>query len=145
MLNVRKLSVKDRVSLYLKHRIGKQKKWYNDNCSKNENLGNIFFYIIFGSQIVALLSSYLYVIDKNAVFNPAAVFATFAASFITWAQVKQFKTLSQSYGYTAYELGSIYDLGKNVTTEEDLTKFVVDSEQAISREHTMWLARKIEQ
>lgn len=67
---------------------------------------------------------------------------TIASSFIAWLQVKQHQELSQSYSIAAQELGLILEQGQHIHTEEDFCAFVSDSENAISREHTLWVARR---
>lgn len=144
MYDVRKLSYKERLKIYLTHRIEKQKNWYLTNSKNNESNGNNYFNYIYVFQAFAILSAFLYIVKPTFIINPSALLITLATSFLTWSQVSQFKILAQSYGFTAHELNNIITLGKTINSESNLSKFVIDSEQAISREHTMWLARKIE-
>ena len=65
-----------------------------------------------------------------------------AASLIAWMQVKRYQELAQSYGLATQELGLIASRGLHVASDEELSKFVAESETAISREHTLWTARR---
>jgi len=50
--------------------------------------------------------------------------------------------LSQSYGLAAQELNALADLVVRQTDEGAFGTWVQEVEAAISREHTMWLARR---
>jgi len=43
---------------------------------------------------------------------------------------------------TAYEIGFIREQISNVSTDKELSDFVKDAENAFSREHTQWAARR---
>jgi hypothetical protein len=57
-------------------------------------------------------------------------------------KIRNFQDLTYSYSLTAQELSNIKEQRKNVSSEIDLDNFVDDAESAISREHTMWFARR---
>ena len=71
-----------------------------------------------------------------------SVFATLATASIAWLQVRRHQELAQSYNLAAHELGLIAIQATHVGSDEGLSKFVADAETAISREHTMWVARR---
>lgn len=144
MFSIRKLSFNERLKLYLKYRIEVQRNWYLESSKEKEDNGDICFIYIFIFEILALITLFLYIVNPTLLINPSALFITIVTSLLTWSQVKQFKILSQSYGFTGHELNSIITLGTTIKSEKELSKFVIDSEQAISREHTMWRARKVE-
>lgn len=75
-------------------------------------------------------------------YFPTDVFIAVAASILTWMQAKRFTELSASYTLTANEIALIREEAFNLNREEDLSKFVGDAENAFSREHTQWEARK---
>ena len=76
------------------------------------------------------------------VLNPTGLTTTAIAVLMTWVQVKQYKNLAESYGITTTELSLIEDTIPNITTNEQFSNFVAESETAISREHTLWRARR---
>jgi SMODS and SLOG-associating 2TM effector domain 1 len=65
-----------------------------------------------------------------------------AAAFTAWTQLGRNDELSQSYALANQELLSIKALPGTVDTEQELVKVVRDGEGAISREHTMWIAKR---
>jgi len=72
----------------------------------------------------------------------SAFFATMVAAFVSWIEVKRHRELKTSYAIAASELGEIGALATSVCTERDLQSLVENGESAISREHTLWLARR---
>ena len=62
--------------------------------------------------------------------------------FMTWLQLKRFQELTDAYGITATELKFIKEKSKFILDDNQLEKYVDDTETAISREHTLWLARR---
>jgi hypothetical protein len=70
------------------------------------------------------------------------VLTSLCASLLAWMQVKQYQELSQSYAIAAHELGLISVLAEHGQSEVDFSAFVADAETAMSREHTLWAARR---
>ena len=50
--------------------------------------------------------------------------------------------MSRAYGLAHQELLAIASLCETITSEDELAAIVVDGEGAISREHTMWVAKQ---
>jgi len=48
----------------------------------------------------------------------------------------------KSYALASYEINLILNQINSVNTESEFSKYVDDSENAFSREHTQWIARK---
>lgn len=142
MRKMRTTSIDERREAYISQRIQDQRRWYSDKSKTNEKFENLWFLLVVGAQTLALISALLLVAFSNLSINPTGVFLAAAASFIAWMQIKQHQTLSQSYAVTAHELGLVLEQALYAKTEEDLSRFVSDAESAISREHTMWIARR---
>lgn len=141
LLNIRKLSKEQRISIYKTERLEKQKKWYTDKTTENKKWTKISFAIIIITQILALISLVLKIKFKFE-FSIAPILVTLSTAFIAWLQLRRYQELSQSYLITATELSLIKSKINQVESERDFSEFVDDSENAISREHTLWLARR---
>ena len=144
MKKIRTLSVNERLTLYLEKRIKNQREWYNSNSIKNKRLEEFFFILITCVQVITFLSAILLMILPDQKINTPSLFTTIIGILFAWMQLKRFQELSQSYGIAALELGMIIEEGKHVRTESGISNFVLNSENAISREHTLWIARKSE-
>jgi len=74
-------------------------------------------------------------------FDLAGVLAAAIGAGAAWLALKQHTTLRAAYALTAAELEKqIATLSS--TSDDDWPKSVADAEEAISREHTMWLASR---
>ncbi|NKC17160.1 MAG: SLATT domain-containing protein [Gammaproteobacteria bacterium] len=63
----------------------------------------------------------------------------------TWLQAKKHNELNSSYSLAIHEIGIIKGKAEFVETEEQFSDFVMSSENAFSKEHTQWVARKVDQ
>ena len=81
--------------------------------------------------------------DSNAKL-PVEVIAVAASSVLTWLQTKKHNELSSSYSLTAHEIILIKSEINRIETEENLSEYIMNCENAFSREHTQWFARKNE-
>jgi anti-sigma-K factor RskA len=59
-----------------------------------------------------------------------------------WSQMKRNDELAQSYALAAQELEEIETLTKNQASEKAFSQLVEQAENSISREHTLWCARR---
>lgn len=142
MRELRKLSTKERIDVYSRERINDQKGWYGNKSKENRSSQGKWFWAIIVSQIAAVISSILMIVWHTSPINPTGIIAAMTAAFFSWIQVKSHQGLAQSYAVAAYELGLVADRIQYVKTDEDVSQFVSDAENAISREHTLWAARR---
>ena len=142
MRQVRKSLVEERKNIYFTERLEDQKKWYSGKANYNKGAKDKWFFAIALSQIIAFLFIICFIYWPKFVPNLTPFFAALASSFIAWLQVKQHQELAQSYNLASHELGFILTQERHVRTDEDLSNFILDSENAISREHTLWIARR---
>lgn len=139
---IRALEISDRKAVYVKARIDDQRRWYTEKAATNQKKEWSWFCLILTAQGLAAASAFILVLRPSAPLRLAGLFATLAAGFIAWLQVKRHQELAQSYNLAAQELGLIAIDAMHVKTDEDLSKFVSNAESAVSREHTMWVARR---
>ncbi len=142
MRHVRSLPPKERKHVYIKGRITDQQKWYSNKSGVNAALETKFFALAIGAQALALLYAIFLVARPTTPLDLTGVFSTAAASLLAWMQVKQHQELAQSYAVAAHELGLICDQSKHIGSDDEFSVFVADAEAAISREHTLWIARR---
>lgn len=65
-----------------------------------------------------------------------------AASIAAWTGLRQYRSLAVAYALTAHELRLVRDSLPHAEDEARWAQVVSDAEQAISREHTLWRARR---
>lgn len=146
MIKNRSQKLLERKKHYLKERINEQKKWYSKKAHKNKFCSNLWFTINIVSHIVTILCIVYLIFNPKSNWNFVGLFSTISTSIIAWVQLKQYQNLNQSYSTASIELNLISDLGESIVSEEEFSRFILDSENAISREHITWLAqsRKID-
>lgn len=138
----RELSLEERKKTYLTRRIKNQQDWYWRKSGFNRKTEVKWFNAICISQGIAICLAVLCLFWNKADIAAAGIFSSAALAFLAWLQLKQHQTLAQSYAITANELDTIQEIGRQVNTESELSKFVLEAERAISREHTLWTARR---
>ncbi|UOK42403.1 MULTISPECIES: DUF4231 domain-containing protein [Flavobacterium] len=142
MLEVRAYDLANRKSYYIKNRIEDQKNWYENKAEFNSDRHNLWFWTIVASQAASLVSIVILIKTPDCDWNFVGLFTTISASALSWLQLKQHQELKQAYTTATQELNFILALAEQVSNEDNFSKFVLDSENAISREHTLWLAQK---
>ena len=142
MLKVRNLNIQERKKYYIKNRIEDQKKWYATKAEFNKSRYDRWFAIIIITQAVALVCAIYLIKNPDSNWNFIGLFTTISACALSWLQLKQHQELKQAYTTAAQELNFILDAASIVINDATLSEFVLDSENAISREHTLWLAQK---
>lgn len=144
MREVRGKTTIERKNLYLEERVKEQRNWYANKASINQRASRRFFLIAIFFQLVAFGVS-AYGIWQPEMANFVGFFSAVTASVFSWMQIKKFQELAQAYALTAQELSMIEAKALITLSEKELSEFVADSENAVSREHTMWVARRGEQ
>lgn len=142
MRDIRSLETEDRKKVYLSDRIDDQRRWYGTKAERNRKLASRLFAAIISWEALALSSAIVLVRWLDSPVNLVGIFVILAAAFLAWLQHKRHQGLAQSYGLATQELGLVSEQSTYVATEEELSHFVSDSENAISREHTLWRARR---
>ncbi|AHG75935.1 Anthranilate synthase component I [Mannheimia varigena USDA-ARS-USMARC-1296] len=142
MNQMRCSSLEERRNNYCENRIKNQRDWYAKKAAYNKRIGNWFFLGLVISNVIAVILASLKLCNINPAYLPVDVAITLAAGILSWIQAKRFTELSASYALTAHEIGFINEKSATIQSEEDFSKFVGDAENAFSREHTQWAARR---
>lgn len=142
MKSALQLPFNEKKQMYLGSRIDDQRKWYAKKSGENRKASTKYFGLLCGAYGIAIVLLLVRIAAPNIPFLPIDVFAVIASSIIGWTQIKRFNDLASAYGFTAHEVGIIKSRYESVTTNEHLASFVSDAENAFSREHTQWAARR---
>ncbi len=143
MIRVRKLNLSERFEFYKKERIANQALWYSKKAKFNKNKSKLWFWatVVLHATAIILL---LYNIYESKLKLPIELIAVTASSVMTWLQSKKYNELSSSYSLTAHEIVLIKAESTIIETESDFSDYIMNCENAFSREHTQWFARKSE-
>ena len=141
MKAVRNLPLPERIDIYKKERIDDQSIWYSKKAQFNKRRAKQWFVVSIVLHLAAVLML-LYRIKEPTTSLPIEVIATAASAVLTWLQAKKHNELNSSYSLAAHEIVLIKSESASISTDQQLSDFVVNSEAAFSREHTQWTARK---
>ncbi|OOF80146.1 DUF4231 domain-containing protein [Rodentibacter caecimuris] len=142
METMRSSSLDNRKHNYSEKRIRNQRDWYAKKAAFNKKKANCFFWGLIIANFIGVVLAILKVKGINPIYLPVDAIITLAASLLSWIQAKRFTELSTSYALTAHEIGFINEQLERISTEDEFSKFVGDAENAFSREHTQWAARR---
>jgi len=141
MRNTRSLPFAERKSLYIEKRATDQVGWYSSRSAFHRRRAKIWFLIGFGAELLALLWAISRAVAPATV-NLIGFLSTVAAGATAFVQLQSHDELARSYGLAAQELSLIETLIRRCTDEAEFNELVKNSEGAISREHTMWIAKR---
>lgn len=142
MNQTRGLPLDKRVEVYLADRIEDQLSWYQKKARYNKTQSLRWFSAIIFLHALAILFAIGKLLGLATHFWPTDAIAAAASATLAWVQARRFQDLSASYSQTFFEIGLLKEGIALATGEESFSDFVSDAENAFSREHTQWQARR---
>ena len=140
MRAARASSFDQRRDLYRRCRVEDQRDWYANRANEHASKARYWASTGVGASVVGVgcgFGRFFGMFDLDLLGIAAAAVAASTA----WTHLLQQRTLATSYTVASLELGLIGDRLASVD-ETDWPLFVSDAEDAVSREHTLWLARR---
>ncbi|AXI76363.1 DUF4231 domain-containing protein [Peterkaempfera bronchialis] len=146
MRRLRAAGLSARRGLYLRSRVEGQRNWYRDRAAAYESqsvswgLGTAALIIVGGAAAVAQATGALSV-------HLFGTCAAAAAAIIAWTQLTQLRPLATTYRLAARELDLVRQRLSDLTltgpdAETRWSELSADAEDAVSREHTTWRAKR---
>jgi len=142
MTEIRSLPTQERKSIYITTRVSDQRDWYARKTAENKGKADFWICIILLSEFAGMGIAIYLISNQTQHFNPLGLVTTLTAALCAWAQTKRYQELAQAYGLATTELGRSEALAHGIQTDAELAKYVEETEDAISREHTMWTAKR---
>lgn len=142
MLANRELSLSERKKVYDAERVGNQHEWYIRKAQANTRVSKRWFASIIIINIAAIISALVRIMFPLAEHWPTDFLVVTAGSIMAWLQTKRYQELAGSYTLTAHEIGLLRAAMPDGDDERVFSIAVADAENAFSREHTQWLARR---
>lgn len=140
MRALRSLPFDERRASYVEGRVVDQHEWYSRKARENRTSATRWRLVLIAGEIAAVVLAIVQALQPL----PVAI-AGFAATLIgcagAWVAVKQYSNLASAYSVTATELALLKPQVEAATAEQ-WADVVDDAEEAISREHTLWLASR---
>ena len=142
MKEVRKSTAKDRLSFYNRNRVENQLNWYRIKTKRFHKLYIIYSLIvaIFYAAIIILM---IVNISMPNMSLPIELISAFVTSIVSWMEAKKYNELSCAYSLAVNDISIINaNMLEGDVTDNEVSEYVINSENAFSREHTQWIARK---
>ena len=131
-----------RRDFYVTERLRSQKLWYSNKAKSNVRASSQLFWTIVTIQFSATVLAILNASWSGVMTGIVPLMITSAAVLTAWSQLKRYNDLAQSYAMAAQELGELEALAGNQRDTQAFAQLVEQVEESISREHTMWCARR---
>lgn len=140
MKMIRGLTFHERRNIYVNGRLDEQHTWYVKKAKSSRIHATAWRIALIVAEILALVLAIFQTIQPWSL-NTAGLAATVIAAASSWIAMKQYSTLASAYSVTATELALLKR--RVMSADEKMWSNVVDdAEEAISREHTLWLASR---
>jgi len=143
MIEIRALELADRQKVYINDRIDDQRAWYYRKARFNKKKGFLWFVLMCVVQAGALILVLVRIAKPTwNIYLPIDLCIVCACVALTWTQTKRFQDLSTAYSLATHEISLIREACNAAPNEKELSNFINDAENAFSREHTQWQARR---
>jgi hypothetical protein len=138
---LRGLPLEERRQLYRRERIGGQQAWYARAAQRNERRATQWSLILTTLEALGLAGGVLKATGALGI-DLLGLAGALVAAGAAWVNAKQHQTLANAYAIASQELATISGQVDWAGTEPEWAHFVDQSEEAISREHTLWRASR---
>jgi len=142
MRRLRDATLEDRRRVYERSRIDDQSKWYRAKAAINDSQARRWSALALAGTTAGLIGAMLRAIGLVHV-DLLGVASAGGAGVTAWPQLHQHRSLATAYTTTAEELGLVKARIQRAADEDSWAQVVSEAEAAISREHTLWQARRV--
>jgi hypothetical protein len=140
MTGLRARPLADRRRAYLTDRVDDQIAWYSKRAADHTRSARRWLLVVAAANACGAGAGFLRMVNVVQL-DLLGLAAAVAGAATAWTQLLQHKAQANSYAVAVQDLTLIRDRIATVT-DDAWPRFVSDAEEAISREHTMWLARR---
>ena len=143
MRAIRAMPLLERRDVYVESRLRDQADWYRRSAIRHGRLGQRWSWGSLAAEGLAVIAAVLALqLPGLGDLGFLGILGAVAAAFTAWGQAGRHGELAKSYGLAYQELLLITGFAESARQESDLHELVRDAEAAISREHTMWIAKR---
>jgi hypothetical protein len=143
MREVRGLPVAGRRAYYLTERLLDQADWYQARSVASSRAGTRWFWLSVALEVAAAgLALVALAGGGDPLLRIIAVLASIALAVTAWSQLNRYDELSRTYATAFHELSLIAAAAGDDADRAPLQELVRDGEEAIGREHRLWVAQR---
>lgn len=140
MRELRAKGFEERKAAYLEGRIKNQQNWYAEKANDCNEKSCWWKVVLVTGEVLALVWSIACAMNPG-LWNATGLLTTVIGCGSAWVSLKQFDNLKTAYAAASHELTHIA-AKLEVADDANWALVVDDAEEAISREHTLWLASR---
>ncbi|MFI9636661.1 DUF4231 domain-containing protein [Nocardia sp. NPDC051929] len=141
MMELRAKPLDERRKIYIEARLRAQQSWYAAKAKYNKRRSKQWRIALFVLEFSgAAASLFTAVVQTTLMLGPAL--AMIAGAAIAWIETKQHDSLARAYSAACTDLSNAEAKLVIVGSEDAWSREVDDAEEAISREHVVWLATR---
>lgn len=126
---------------YVAGRIRDQEGWYSAKSIAAGRSARAWTVVAWAATALGTLLGLLRLVAVTDT-DLLGLLAAGVAGAVAWTQFRQHRVLAASYAVAQQELAIVKITAGRIADENGWEAFVRDAEDAISREHTLWLARR---
>ena len=142
MRSLRAASLDSRRDAYRRGRVEDQIEWYRAKAEAHARSQRKWARVTILANAFAIAGAVPRVLGIVQV-DVLGILATVAGSATAWSQARQHGSLVAAYSLAEHELRLVVAVLPTIDAEARWAEFAADAEEAISREHTMWLASRV--
>jgi conflict system pore-forming effector with SLATT domain len=148
MRQSRTLDTAARRERYMNERLLNQVDWYQQRGLANRRAASLWFWgsvaLQLGAVAVAVIALAVGANEHNGsdLLKLMALLATVSLAGTAWTERSRYDELAKSYSLTLQELLIVASLADRAESDEAFEAVVDEGEDAIMREHKLWLARR---
>lgn len=139
---LRQRALADRLDVYLRERIQDQVNWYVKRGRQWKSFETGLFFSVLALQLLGAAYMIARAVEPALPSAVASVFSAGASALLAWGAMRHCGEIAEAYGQAVVDLALARGRASGVDSEPSFASFVSDAENAISREHTTWLARR---
>lgn len=140
MQRLRAASLAERKRAYVTERLCDQIQWYRSKAQSLRRKAAIWFGVSTGLEILVVLALVGFVSHLGVALGSVAI--TMASLSLVWLQTKRYSELSHAYTHAYQALCILRPLLEQSSDDATFAHYVAQVEEAVSREHTMWIDRR---
>jgi hypothetical protein len=142
MRRLRAAPLEQRRRAYLRGRVEDQCEWYRRRATTNSARARRWRLALLGMEIAGIVLAFCGAIWSTTWLGLAGVVAAVIAAAAAWLAVRQHEALARAYTFAHGELMIARERLLLAGDEAAWAMETADTEEAISREHTMWRASR---
>lgn len=130
-----------RREVYVRDRVMEQRDWYRRRTGESRRAAAVWQSVAFAGTAAALAAAAARAFEWGTSMDLVGLASSAAAAGVAWSELRQYQPLVAAHSVVAQELDTMAVTMPKITEESRWAAAVRAAEDAISPDHTAWLAR----